>query len=651
MRMRRLAIAALALAMAPRLPAWAASAISVEQLAKVVASARSAGSSDERTADKIAHLDLKERLTPATLARLATGVGERIAGALELLADHSAILDPPADDLDSAPPPSPAEQRAIVERAQDYTLAYVKDLPNIVCSRVVHRFDDLVASHSYGRLGLHDTLTGELTVRDGAESFHIQKMGILIATTNGVGDFEQTANDYASSGEFGGILAEPFAGHAAFAWRRWETVDGKRAAVVAYSVPREHSLFTVSWCCTGPAQSRKPLRMKSAFRGEMSIDPAFGAIVRITQQAVDLPEGFPVRHAWNVVEYRPVTLAGASYLLPARSLSFMDVLPPLLRPEFAYAPSETTPDHQHYLNRIEFRNYHKFAAESNLAFDAAPEAPPAPIAGAPATSLPTAPAPSTAAPSATPLEAPPIVVPTVPPPAIGVPPVSVPQATSDSTKDAPTSIDAQPVFRVRRNEIPVRVVVRDEHGDAVGGLRQEDFDLFDNGKRQQISGFRVESRSAASVPRETSAEGAQGSAPQRIQPAPLPGHYVVLLFDDVQLTLADLYAMRTAVKRAVKDIVEPGTRVALLTQTGKQYLDFTNDVQKLNDVLDRIAPQAVNNSMAREALRAVKSGMPQMTAPQKKGPAKPVLETTSGTAGDRGRSHRFWPLRRLSAHP
>jgi hypothetical protein len=458
--MRRFAIAVLALTIAPRLPAWAASAIAVEQLAKVVASARAAGTSDDRTAEKIAHLDLKERLTPSALARLASGVGERTAAALELLADRSAILDPPADEIDSAPPPSPAEQHAIVEKAKSYTLAYVRDLPNIVCSRLVSRFDDLVASHGYGRLGLHDTLAGELTIRDGTESFRVQNAGLVAAETNGAAGFQERPLSLTTSGEFGSILAELFAGHTAFTWRHWESMLGQRIAVFGYSVPREGSLFTVSWCCTGPVQSRQPLKTTSGFRGEMSIDPVSGTIVRITQQAVDLAEGFPVRHAWRVVEYRPVTLAGGSYPLPARSLSFMDVLPPLLRPQFMHTRSETTPDHQHYLNQIEFRDCRKFAAKSNLVFDAAPGTPPAPAATAPA------PAPSNPGPSSTPPEAPPNVA----PPACAD---TLPLPTPDATYDAPPSTGSQPVFRVRSNEIPVRVVVRNERGDAIAGLPVE----------------------------------------------------------------------------------------------------------------------------------------------------------------------------------
>ena len=229
-------------------------------------------------------------------------------------------------------------------------------------------------------------------MRDGAESFHIRNANLIVAQANGAGDFQQTPLGLTSSGEFGSILAQPFAGRAAFAWRRWETWDGKRVAVVGYSVRLAGSAVTVSWCSQDDVQGLERLSQQAAFRGEMSVDPATGAILRVTQQAVDLPTEFPVRHAWTVVEYLPVELGGGSFLLPARSLSFMEALRLLPKPWGLGHVGGVPPagrSYAHYLNRLKFRDYRRFTAESNLVFDAAPETPPAP-----ATSRPAAPAPA-----------------------------------------------------------------------------------------------------------------------------------------------------------------------------------------------------------------------------------------------------------------
>jgi len=370
--MRQVVIAALALVAASLPPVWAGQPVAVQQLAGILASAHSAGASDEAIANKIARIDLSERLTSATLARLAAGVGQHTVAALELLADRSAFQLPPADEIAPGAPLSHDELHAIVQRVASYTSAYVKDLPNIVCTRIVSRFDDLGA-HGHGLLSLQDTLTGELTVRDGVESFHLANSAAPVPAGKRTG--LHSARNLTTSGEFGNILAEMFVSHAVFKWRRWETVDGKRLAVIAYSAPREGSRFKVSVCCLEQAQDSVPWIRQSAYQGEMSIDPASGAVLRVAQQAVNLPSDFPVRNIWTVVEYSPVKLGEGSFLLPGRSLSFTDVqLPSVPGPDATYIDlaGARLPDHDHYLNRLEFRNYHKFLAESNLTFDAAP---------------------------------------------------------------------------------------------------------------------------------------------------------------------------------------------------------------------------------------------------------------------------------------
>jgi hypothetical protein len=46
-------------------------------------------------------------------------------------------------------------------------------------------------------------------------------------------------------------------------------------------------------------------------------------------------------------------------------------------------------------------------------------------------------------------------------------------------------------IRVQSDLVEVPVVVRDDHGNAVGSLKKDDFLLFDNGKPQTISTFSI----------------------------------------------------------------------------------------------------------------------------------------------------------------
>src|SRR5579863_5066877 len=68
------------------------------------------------------------------------------------------------------------------------------------------------------------------------------------------------------------------------------------------------------------------------------------------------------------------------------------------------------------------------------------------------------------------------------------------QAQPPAPSDAPemNSQDAPVPLRVRIDLIPVRVVVRDSQGRAVTNLHKEDFQLFEDGKPQDIANFAVE---------------------------------------------------------------------------------------------------------------------------------------------------------------
>jgi len=144
--------------------------------------------------------------------------------------------------------------------------------------------------------------------------------------------------------------------------------------------------------------------------------------------------------------------------------------------------------------------------------------------------------------------------------------------------------------------VPVRVVIRDSHGRAIGDLKKEDFKLFQDGKQQDIVNFTpvnvATAAAAATAPGATpnsSAPAAQPSAAP-IQPAE---RFIALFFDDVHVTLQDLQRARNAADKYVQESLQPTDRVAVFTVSGQRQQDFTTDRDALHKSLMALLPHAV----------------------------------------------------------
>ena len=143
-------------------------------------------------------------------------------------------------------------------------------------------------------------------------------------------------------------------------------------------------------------------------------------------------------------------------------------------------------------------------------------------------------------------------------------------------------------IRVQTDLVEVPTVVRDGKGNPVGNLKKEDFLLFDNGKPQTISTFSV--FTGPGIAAVSASPGAAPNAAPPIQP-----RYVALYFDDVNMVWSNLSAsianLTFAREGAIKFLrrgLDSGERVGIFTASGALNLDFTDDVQKLLDVLAKL---------------------------------------------------------------
>src|SRR5438105_3493687 len=166
---------------------------------------------------------------------------------------------------------------------------------------------------------------------------------------------------------------------------------------------------------------------------------------------------------------------------------------------------------------------------------------------------------------------PPNQAPATPPAATPTSAPANPNAPETGTRDEPAT------FKARVNLVMVTVVVRDKQGHAVGGLHQEDFQLFDKSKAQVITKFSIEKSGARFKP-VASPDDKSDKADQGL-PADAPERFLAYLFDDIHLNPGDLMRVRNAAGHHMETL-GPTERAAIFTTSGQTELEFTDDRAK-----------------------------------------------------------------------
>ena len=138
----------------------------------------------------------------------------------------------------------------------------------------------------------------------------------------------------------------------------------------------------------------------------------------------------------------------------------------------------------------------------------------------------------------------------------------------------------------------VGVVVRDAKGKAVSGLQQSDFELFDNGKPVKISSFSFENSPGTLAPLAALPHVVNTSEPPPAPPPPPTPRYIALFFDDFSMPMSDTVYARKAAESFVKTSIKPGDKIGIFTSSTGVSLNFTDDVPKLVETIEKILSHA-----------------------------------------------------------
>jgi hypothetical protein len=322
--------------------------MTVEQLVTFIRSSIQLKQPDKEVARYVGRLRLSERLEPGTVEELqALGAGPRTLEALRELSEQSKSLPsgkPVQVEVAKAeiPPPGEAEQKAVIRKAREYALSYIRLLPDFLCTQVTRRYYDPTGMEFWH---ISDTVTARLSYVEDREDYKV-----VLVNSRPVNTDMNALGGAVSTGEFGSMMRELFEPETAaeFDWERWATLRGRRMHVYRYRVAQQRSKWQVMY--------ERTMSIVPGYHGLVYIDRDTNSVVRLTLNA-ELPPSFPVQQASTTLDYDVAEIGDQKFMLPLKAVVRMREGKLLIK------------------NDVEFRMYRKFSAEAVLKFDAEPETP------------------------------------------------------------------------------------------------------------------------------------------------------------------------------------------------------------------------------------------------------------------------------------
>lgn len=184
-----------------------------------------------------------------------------------------------------------------------------------------------------------------------------------------------------------------------------------------------------------------------------------------------------------------------------------------------------------------------------------------------------------------------------------MPPAQQPSAATRQTTSAqtptptptPQEESEEDVVRITSNLVQFDAVVTDKQGRPVTDLRPEDFEVYANGRKQEITNFSFINAEAGApsvqpTPRPRNADRtAPPVPPARLKPGQVHRTFA-LVVDDLGTSFESLAFVRRALKKFVDEQMQPGDLVAIMrTSAGMGALQqFTGDKRVLYNAIERV---------------------------------------------------------------
>ena len=357
-------------------PAWSAKKITAAELTDLLRSLEQEKKNDTEVANALKQVELTEELTRSAMNSLVGLVkGPLSTEQIYVLEARSANLAPPASDLPAMPGPDAPAQKAILAKAETYVTRTYDQLPALTATRTTLRFQDNVealAASSGISSGAKEAVTSSGFTKPASYIHYINSTARVVTSERGVekkpAEKDQTkwgANGMTAIQEpdpsLGRVFNEAQAA-GTLQWLRWESINGKPAAVFSFAVPKQKSKLAVNFCCfpnidqagvarfytsatasaiagseatgggggvTGNFQTHTEwheFKTTAPYHGRFFIDPETGVVVRMIVEA-EMKPGEVVHQLDTRVDFAPVKAGQGTFVVPVKTVVNSVVVP------------------------------------------------------------------------------------------------------------------------------------------------------------------------------------------------------------------------------------------------------------------------------------------------------------------------------------
>lgn len=173
---------------------------------------------------------------------------------------------------------------------------------------------------------------------------------------------------------------------------------------------------------------------------------------------------------------------------------------------------------------------------------------------------------------------------------------SQPAGATTTQKQGEPQKEKEDVVRISVTLVQVDAVVTDEKGRLITNLKPEDFELYEDKRRQQITNFSYINTPTASGQAGAAPATRPGKSttttvgpPDRLRPDQVR-RTIALVVDDLSMSFESISFVRNSLKKFVDEQMQPGDLVAIL-RTGAvigALQQFTSDKRALYTAIERV---------------------------------------------------------------